>query len=249
MSRIRAALGVAASMFPATLLADLGVDMSTSAAINFKTGEYLPKADPDTGFKFSNTTLDLTLTLFTDRFFLALNYDAPLKEDYSVVNGGTIEVETTRLDEGITLGYDVYRGLNVFLGYRTGETEQKTVRTNGSTAITANYYDKGPFAGLSYGYSLGAAGTLSASVAYARFDGEIITQNQITDVIRSTGGTTSGLSYGIKWSRDLRTGATFSIGFKQNLYKFEDEDLGFGATNDLEQNFDIFYVQVSNDFK
>jgi hypothetical protein len=242
-------MGTAVWLFPSISLADLEVGTSVSAALNFKTGEYLPRVDPDTGFKFSNTTLDLTLTVFTDRFFVAVNHDAPIKEDYSVVNGGTIEVETTRLDQGITVGYDVYQGLNVFVGYKIGETELESVRTTGSTAITVNYKDEGPFAGLSYGYNFGAAGTVSGSVAYADFDGEIRSRNHITGITRTTGGTTSGLSYGIKWSKELRTGAVFAIGLKKNLYEFKDKDLAFTTSNDLEQDFDITYVQVSSDFK
>lgn len=249
MRKIHLVFGCAVFMVPAAAHAELGVGLSTSAAINFKTGEYLPKIDPDTGFKFTNTTLDLMLTLFTERFFVTVNYDTPLKEDYSILNGGTIEVEMTRLDEGITFGYDVYRGLNLFLGYKIGETEGKSVRTTGTSASTVNYLDKGPFVGLSYGYNFGAMGTLSASVAYASFEGEIRSNNEITSVTRTTSGDTSGLSYGIKWSTGLQTGALFSIGFKQNLYKFVDKDLSLGNSNDLKQNFDIFYVQVSSDFK
>lgn len=240
-------LGCAGLMIPSVSLAELG--MSAGAAINFKTGEYIPRLDADTGFKFTNTTLDLMLTLFTERFFLTLNYDAPLKEDYSVLNRGTIEVEMTRLDEGITFGYDVYRGLNLFLGYKIGETEGKSVRTTGTSAGTVNFLDKGPFAGLSYGYNFGALGTFSASVAYASFNGKITNINEITNATQSTSGSTTGLSYGIKWSKGLQTGAQFSIGFKQNLYEFVDKDLTLGNSNDLKQDFDIFYVQVASEFK
>lgn len=250
MRKSRLTLGIAVLIFPTTLLADSDLRLSASTAINFKTGEYVPKSDPDTGFKFTNTTLDLALILSTSRFFVALNYDSVLKEDYTVINKGTIEVEITRRDEGLTIGYDVYRGLNVLLGYKIGETEQQTVRTNGMTAKSGSYFDKGPFVGLSYGYNLGAVGTLSASVAYANLKGEISVLNQLTQVSQSTGGTTSGLSYGIKWSKDVRDGTTLSIGYKQNKYRFVDKDISLsgGSPSDLTQDFGILYVQATNYF-
>jgi len=241
-------VGLAMLFFPAVLLADDPLQFSASTAINFKTGQYLPKLDPDTDFKFKNTTLDLGFTLFTGRYYVALNYDTTIKEDYTVINKGTIEVESTRLDQGITAGYDIGGGLGVFLGYKTGKTEQDTVRTNGTTAILISYYDKGPFAGVSYGYSFGKAGSFSASLAYANMDGEIRRTNEITEVTQRTTGTTSGLSYGIKWTKEVREGRTLAIGFKRHDYDFKDKDMAVSRTGDISQKFDIIYVQMSDFF-
>lgn len=235
-------------MPPGIAIADAPFNMATSVAAGFKNGEYLPKSDPDTGFRFSATSLDLAMDFYTDRTFVTINYDVPIKDDYSIVNGGTIEIDSTRIDAGITLGYNVYRNLNLFAGYKIGETKQKYVRTNGTSAGVIVYHDAGPFAGASYGYSLGAAGSVSGSIAYALFNGQIRRHDLLTDVIQDTSGITSGLSYGVKWSRGLRNGTTFSIGYKLNAYDFADRDMGFGSNSDLRQNFDILYVQVSSEF-
>jgi hypothetical protein len=240
-------VGLAMLFFPTVLLAD-DLQFSANTAINFKTGQYVPKVDPDTGFKFMNTTLDLGFTMFTSRYYVALNYDTTIKEDYTVINKGTIEVETTRLDQGITAGYDIGGGLGVFLGYKTGRTEQDTVRTIGTTAKLISFYDKGPFAGVSYGHSFGKAGSFSASLAYANMDGEIRVTDELTTVTQRTTGTTSGLSYGIKWTKEVREGRTLAIGFKQHDYRFKDKDMGLGGSQDLDQKFDIIYVQMSDFF-
>jgi len=237
--------------FPAVLLADDPLQFSASTAINFKTGQYLPKADPDTGFKFKNTTLDLGFTMFTSRYYVALNYDTTIKEDYSIVNGGTIEVETTRLDQGIAAGYEIGGGLGVFLGYKIGETEQHAFRPAGADAVSLSYYDKGPFAGVSYGRSFGKAGSFSASLAYANMDGEISESDHVTGVTERTTGTTSGLSYGIKWTKEMREGRTLAIGFKRHDYRFKDKDMalsGGSGSSDLDQKFDTIYVQMSDFF-
>jgi hypothetical protein len=247
MKNIRMSVVLAVLFFPAVSPAD-DLQFASSAAINFKTGEYVPRNDPDTGFKFKNTTLDLGFTVFTSRFYVALNYDTTLKEDYAVINNGTIEVNITRLDYGITAGYELGGGVGVFAGYKTGETEQETVRTTGATAISLSYYDKGPFVGLSYGRNFGKPGSVALSVAYADFDGEIQRTNEITGVKQKTTGTTSGLSYGIKWTKEVREGRTLALGFKRHDYRFEDKDTALGVSNNLEQTFNIIYVQMSEYF-
>jgi len=237
-------------VYPATLWADFDLRFAASTTLNFKEGEYIPKNDPDTGFKVSTTTIDLSLTVFSNRFFVAANYDPSIKDDYTVINGGTIELNTSRLDAGITVGYDVWKGFNVFVVYKHGETEEKSVRTTGTTAAEITFTDKGPFAGIGYGYNFGRFGALSASVAYANFDSEIRRHNLIADLIEKTGGTTSGLSYGVKWSRDIRDGTTLAFGFRKNLYDFVDKDMAIGSyDNSLKQEFSILSAQVTNYFK
>src|SRR5687767_6753435 len=66
MKNIRMSVVLAVLFFPAVSPAD-DLQFASSAAINFKTGEYVPRNDPDTGFKFKNTTLDLGFTVFTSR--------------------------------------------------------------------------------------------------------------------------------------------------------------------------------------
>jgi hypothetical protein len=240
-------LALAMLFFSGVLWAD-DFQFSTSAAINFKTGEYTPKLDEDSGFKFTNTTLDLGFTVFTSRYYLALNHDSTLKEDYAIVNGGTIEVDITRLDYGITAGYDLGGGFGVFVGHRIGETEEEAVRVTGTTADVISFRDKGPFAGVSYSHSFGNVGSFSASLAYANFDGEIDVRDAQTSERERTTGKTSGLSWGIKWTKGKRDGTSVSVGFRHQDYDFKDKALGFGDDQSLKQTFDTFYVQISDFF-
>jgi len=149
-----------------------------------------------------------------------------VKEGFSIVNGGTVEV--------------------YFLDKKIGETKETIVRTNGAYTRNSCFLDTGPFVGLSYGYQFGTAGTLSTSLAYASLKGEFGSQDLVTKAITKTRGSTSGLSYGIKWSKDLRSGTTLAIGIKQNKYDFKDEDMGFSLSQDLKQNFDILYIQTTS---
>ena len=65
----------------------------------------------------------------------------------------------------------------------------------------------------------------------------------------TTGGRTSGLSYGINWTGTLSESSYYRLAFKINDYKFKDNDLGYlGEDLSTNENYRIIGLSVGTNF-
>ena len=188
--------------------------------------------------------------------------------------GGTIDVD--RQDYNISVGYNVWRKMNVFAGYLSGKTELSPdpfcadpfrdvllndsdadicTRLNNSfiqfflgdsppelqtppsyyvenqEAYRQEYEEKGWFLGLSYGFPIKEAGTLSLSFAYAFLDGEF--KDNANDPERQFGGSfepfnyqgdTRGTSIALTWTGALGDRTAYTVDLRRQAYSLDAED-------------------------
>lgn len=189
---------------------DSGFAVVGGAAINFKNSDF--KVGEKT-LSPSFITLDISGAFAYEDFYIAFNYDPTLKNhlehDLDVNTNGEQEdvyLDISRLDYSTAIGMNVWETMNIFAGWKFGETTVNSF-SNARAIELGNFEDvnlelyfreKGPFVGASYSYKHKNKGNLNLSLAYAQMDGEIelksITSKQILD------GETTGLSYGLEWS-------------------------------------------------
>ncbi len=156
------------------------------------------------------------------------------------------ETKVERSDASITFGANVWRGLNVFTGYMEGRTRltpEPTCYTYPLPCSALNlavdlenekrgeyrqkYTEKGPYVGLSYGWQIGDAGTLSASFAYAEMKGTF-TDNYVTtsygDEHFNFTGDSIGTSLGVTWSSPLGESSSYFFDLRQQKYSMKGRD-------------------------
>jgi len=183
-------------------------------------------------FSISMPVLSTSLTTAYNKFFLTLKYEKSLSDSSTGTNetlilGGSNLIaipgsETTveRQDQSITLGYNVWSKLNLFVGYMKGKTTltpdascqilnppslppSNCLITNrafihaylsGNNNYAQEYTEDGPYVGLSYAWNIADAGVLSASYAYASMDGKY-KDNMAHDPTNFFGGTVERFAY------------------------------------------------------
>ena len=147
-----------------------------------------------------------------------------------------------REDTDITVGYRINKHLSIFTGFHSGKSEIKFVPrdpedNSDATAFTDSYEEEGIHVGTSYSFSLGEAGALSASVAYAKLDADnTFNQNiddvtegdatQLDDVGGRVSGDSTGFSYGVRWTMSLTKKVFYAASFKVNDFK---QDISIGG--------------------
>lgn len=201
---------------------DAGVTFVTSIGVQNKTLKFdqkykgpAPQDNSYADFEVNLPVGNISFTTSFDKFFVALKYEKSLTEsstgadetnriqlfgDANLLTVDDSQMGVEREDKSITLGYNVYRGLNVFMGYMEGETELKPDPMANCIIVGPNcfvtdinkayiiqkeradgrdiakykqtYTEEGPYIGFSYAWRIAEAGTLSASYAYADMDGE-----------------------------------------------------------------------------
>lgn len=217
----------------------------------------------DKKFNPQFVTVDVSFTAAYKRAYLTLDYDPSIK-DYVTLNdtpnaSGGIDNQMllfSRLDYSVTLGYNVWRDLNLFAGYKYGETRVSLF--SDATKIVPpkpeefnqeiSFREVGPFAGLSYAFRF-EKGSLSMSAAYARLDGKFVFTNVVGKVISK--GDTDGLSIGLGWSGPLVGNLSYAIGYKGHRYKYRqdsmtDPDSKEDFSSDVSYN--MFYIGIANYF-
>lgn len=201
-------------------------------------------------------TLDLGMTLAYRSFYVSFSYDSSIKDDVThnttPSGSGTPDdsiVYSSRVDGAATIGYNAWRGLTVFGGYKYGES--KGLGFADATGSVENFENRlisnGPFLGASYSFRFQDKGSLDLSVAYAIMDGESKYASASTRVVQQ--GDETGFSYGIAWSGALSETAGYTVGLKANRYTFDADPLS-GSTEDpdIDEIHNIFYLAVQKYF-
>jgi len=140
MKRIlQSGLLTSALMLPSVLLAEDGFGAITwvpQIGVQIKTLEFEQKLKADTmsesgegSLKVDMPTLSVSLTGVYQQFYLSLKYEDSFNDassDSTVPNTDS-ETKMERTDFSITLGYNVFDNMNVFIGYMDGETTLRPV--------------------------------------------------------------------------------------------------------------------------
>ena len=122
------------------------------------------------------------------------------------------DYELDQIDFAATLGYHVWKGLNLFAGYKYSEFELNSDEFNALLGdLDSDFAEEGLFVGASYGFRMANRGTLSFSLGYASLDAEF-SQSNIPTAAPAPGfalqeynfsGNSTGLSYGVLWVGDI----------------------------------------------
>ena len=216
-------------------------------------------------FTVSLPTVNLSLTAAYKKVYVVFKYEQSLTE-------GTVDVDETlspahsgpaaayylnvpghetkvkRDDKSITVGMNVWEGMNAFMGYMEG----KTILTPEPTCalpipifplctalnLAADleneqrgdyqqvYTERGPYVGVSYGWQIANVGTLSASFAYARMAGDFRDNYIINagDNHFDFAGDSVGTSLGLNWTVPLGESLTGFIDLRQQKYSMDGKD-------------------------
>lgn len=199
------------------------------------------------------STLGLSWNYSLDKGFFGINLEQTLQDDTVAVTNGFGSL--SREDYNLVLGYNMMSWLSVFGGYLYGETTAQIrdfdVTPPFATAVYIRH--RGPYLGLGANYS-SDYGALGLNVAYANMSGELTSrplQNEPgNNSSVTTKGSTTGFSYGLQWVGEIDKTMSYSIGFKVNRYRFEDNDLvyrnGSGPRDaSTRESFSIIHFGVS----
>lgn len=210
-------------------------------------------------FNYDFQMVEFAMTGGYQRFYLSVNYEQSVNDRSKAVlnDDGTVsEITWRRADYGVTVGYNVWRGLSLFGGYKRGYSNGHSVglRDTGGGVYDLDSYDTrfseiGPFFGLSYDYPVGQYGVVGATAAYALFDGAWKAKNAVGNRFELDGDTT-GFSYGLTWSGQFSETAYYSIGVKRTDYTLyvvipTKEELGDVA---WKERYNIFKVSLFKEF-
>jgi len=238
---------ICADIFPSIAMAESDFQVGGAVGIQSKQVEF---SYSDINLKPTFQMITYALTASYGRFFANLELEAMIEGDSQYYrdtsSNRTVTFDFKRSDSTITLGYNLWRGLSVFGGYKQGETEA----TLSSVAFDIQQLvvsEKGPFAGIAYGQPIGKKGTLAVSAAYASFDAESIVRFVGFGAEFKSGGTTSGLSYGVSWTGSLSESSYYRLSYKINEYRFKDKDQVFADTS-TDENYRIVGLSVGTNF-
>jgi hypothetical protein len=134
--------------------------------------------------------------------FVGFDTELPFNQGGTPTNNEIVQTEVA----DFTLGYGFKNQLSVFTGWHYARYD---FWRNGD--LFSRQTDKGPYLGLGYGFSVGKAGQLSASLAYGNFNSD-------------TGagpGKSTGTSVAVTWTGDFRHGLAWYARLKWLDYKFE----------------------------
>jgi len=202
-------------------------------------------------------TLDVGLTMAYKAVYLSLGYDTSIKDDIehntTPSGSGTPDDSifyASRDDAAATLGYNVWRGLSIFGGYKYGKFDATLfadVVSSKPTNATVAFVTRGPFLGVGYSFRFAGKGSLDLSVAYASMDGEL-KQSTASGAI-SVKGDATGFSYGVAWSGALSDSAGYAVGLKATRYSFDgDPPPGTNEDPDTDEIHKIFYFAIQKYF-
>ncbi len=216
------------------------LSFSTAVSLNnkslkFEVGDNLP-VNP------VFNTLDIALNSAMDKLYLSLSYGTSI--DNASISSGQADLEFSRTDLNITAGYRLNESLSVFGGFLSGETQVEFINVVVIPAVVfldEELTESGPFIGINYDYPM-RTGNISGSIAFARLDGK----DKLTDSLGSNSdfGSTSGFSFGAKWSADFQKTMSYFVSVKRNQFTFKSDATNFKS----DENFTIFSIGVTKYF-
>ena len=220
-----------------TFVESISVGRAEMDIVDFKTfaGFVTKKVS---NIKFS--TLNLALTAARKKLYFTVNTELPFSDKaYQFVEVGGNTVRTVeREDLGLTLGYNIYKGLNLFggLSYGSNHYINENVADPG-TVSDVKETDIGPFIGTTYSYDLKRYGNVSTTLAYALLDGEI-KSNDTTNIFTSNEGDTKGFSVNVTYSNKFNKDSDYFVAMKIKNYEYDDINSGGTAVDIVkEKNF------------
>jgi hypothetical protein len=248
----RLALAVAASVACSHTMAESAIDWIGGIHISHKTHQLDQLLDSSLSFN----TINLTGRAAYKDVYLAANVSQSLADADVSEEGET--GDASRTDYDLTMGWNIAPQWTVFGGYKGGKTEvdfkvrEAVLEDAGAGAIAAftdSFEESGLFVGVGYGLSLGEAGQLSFSVAYADMDAD----NKLTatvdegdddddlddldfdDLSGTFSGDVSGYSIAAQWTMPLTDHLLYQALIRYNNYQQEINDTVQG----VKVNFDV----------
>jgi hypothetical protein len=211
-------------------------------------------------FNASYVDINPTLALGYGRFYANFSYDKTIDANSRITSDGNTaptasadQLDFSRSDTTVTLGFRLTPSLNAFAGYTKGknrflETRVDVDPVNGSTLAISDirYNSDGPFIGTSYTRSYGEKGSLSLSLAYGWLQGELRIKEYGGGNPPSSGaitGDTQGVSVGATWTGPLTGNLSYRYGLKWTQYK-----LTGGGDFDLTERYTTLFFGISNYF-
>lgn len=198
--------------------------------------------------------VNLTAGVAYGRFSTAVNISGSIadadvsEEDYTG--------DASRTDFDLIAGYQVLNNLNVFVGYKSGETELDLVGRDEEDPIrgTESYQQSGPFVGVSASWRPTETGKLDVSIAYAALDadnkfisdgGELEPGEEIEfdDIQGSTSGDSSGYSLSVSWTMPITGNLLFRTRYRYNSYE-QDIEFEGAKFNDIREESSSLTVGV-----
>jgi hypothetical protein len=246
-------LAVAGSIACSQAMAEPAIDWIAGAHISHKTHQLDQLLDSSLSFNVINLT---GRAAYKD-VYVAANVSQSLA-DADVSEEGEIG-DASRTDYDLTVGWNIAPQWTLFGGYKGGETEidfkvrDAVLEEAGAGAVAAftdSFEESGIFVGVGYGLSLGDAGQLSFSAAYADMDAD----NKLTatldesddmddvdfdDLSGTFSGDVSGYSVAAQWTMPLTDHLLYQALVRYNNYQQEIDDTvqGVKVRFDVDESF------------
>lgn len=211
----------------------------------------------DREFTPSFVSMDFSVTALIGKTYISVNHEQSIKDDIegsedALGNRGLINY--SRSDTNLTIGYPVFEHLNIFGGYRQGETSAYWSVTSDSFGSSS----QGVFLGGSTSYAVGNKGVIGLSLAVASLQGKVSLVEPFVDTQSILAlnpnppsdieGTAVGYSLGLNWSGGITKDTSYVVAYKLHRYEFEDSE-NFGGTDlSYEENFSTISIGVAHFF-
>jgi hypothetical protein len=218
---------------------DVGFVPRAAVGYTFYSFEYTEQqlSDPKTTLadlevNLMTGTLGGTLTMDMLYFDAYVQQSTTGSDDYLIDGTDPYDWDVDVLDYAFTLGFNVWRTMAVYGGWKGHETtlEGSAVGEKWDAEFDTN----GWFTGLSYGIPIGASNMLSFNVAYAWLEGDI-EDHQIFDGsgnlpagttrdFRANNGDADGLTIGASWKGYFTDALSYTLSADWYDYSYEDFD-------------------------
>lgn len=239
---------------------NLTVAPSLDFAFKRSTYEFAGAASGTFSAEPSYTSLVPSIAIGYGPVYGVISYDTQLGLYQTSEGGGSSFLTNTyeRSEASMTLGYRVWRTVNVFVGYVSGNSTQTQIEYSGAPLtpdpFTYEFHEEGGYIGASYGHQFGDKGTLSVSAAYGQMDGRL---DAFGTGLPGTfdSSNTPGYSLSLGWSGPLSGSLVYRVGLKYTQYNFDINSVRLGPlviplTNPIEIKEEImaFTMGITNYF-
>jgi hypothetical protein len=205
---------------------------------SFEWGEHKP-TDPestlvDVDVNLLTGTLGGTFTVDNFYFDAYLQKSTTGSDEYQLANRNTPhDWDVDIFDYSLTMGYNVWRSLAVYGGWKGHQTDLDGSRI-GETWQDYEFNSEGWFTGLSYGIPIGENNLLSFNAAYAWLEADM-KGHQIFSAETDTGwpagtnrefkadnGDATGITLGASWKGYLTDALSYTASVDWYAYNYED---------------------------
>ena len=191
---------------------------------------------PETGITVADLNVNLLTgsvggTVTLNKFYIDTYVQQSMdgSDDYHIEGWRQpIDWDVNIFDFSVALGYNVWKGLAVYGGWKRHETAMDGY---GSSSDWPNWdyeFDtEGWFTGVSYGVPIGEANLLSFNVAYAWLEGDfqgtqLSTNGMSSRAFQADDGDSGGVTIGAAWKGYLTDLLSYSVTVDWYAYSYED---------------------------